>query len=232
MKLYNKIKGQIHDLQLQDEVEVLHFLDNKENSVGYKRNELLERASGKFLCFVDDDDDVSGDYISLIYKAIQSNPDIDCIGIKGQITFSGRNPKVFIHSLKYDDYSEDKRTYYRPPNHLNPIRSSIAKKFPFELVNFGEDHDYAMRMCDQNVLKKEHYIDKIIYFYQFDVSQSETQRVTVTPRKTRTRSRRGNKQKRVRSEIVVQQRQQIKKKQRKRKPQIKSIKNKRYNPPH
>ena len=70
---------QITEHGLEQRVEILTYLDNRENSIGFKRNDLVRRATGKFVAFIDDDDDVSPQYVSLIHQTILDNPDINCI---------------------------------------------------------------------------------------------------------------------------------------------------------
>jgi len=164
-KLNKGLERQIFENSLFKEVEVVHLLDNEEHSIGFKRNKLLNMAKGKFVVFVDDDDHVSNDYVLLIYRAIINNPDIDCIGIKGIITFRRRMSRVFIHSLQYKEYFSKEKTYFRPPFHLNPIKHEIAIKYNFEDINYSEDIDWAMRILNDNVLKKEYFINKVIYYY-------------------------------------------------------------------
>ncbi len=163
--LNKKLERQIAENSLCDKVEIVCFLDNKNHSIGFKRNKLINTAKGKFVVFVDDDDDVSDDYVLLIYRAIINNPDIDCIGIKGIITFRERMPRTFIHSLQYKEYFSKGKTYFRPPYHLNPIKHEIAKRYSFEEINYSEDIDWAMKILNDNVLKKEYFINKVIYFY-------------------------------------------------------------------
>ena len=171
---FNKLKSQL-DKQIQDKrVEVLSLYDDKSMPVGEKRNKLVLLASGKYISFIDDDDTISDDYINKILSSINNNP--DCVGIKGVITFSGRNPKIFIHSIKYNKYFEQNGVYYRPPNHLNPIKREIALKFKFPLKNCGEDTDWAMDICKSNVLRTEVFIDDPIYYYLYDHNKTETQK--------------------------------------------------------
>lgn len=163
--LYEKIAKQIAQNSLQNEVEIIHSRDGGERSVGAKRNELLNRAGGKFVAFVDDDDNLSDRYVPLICNAINENPDIDCVGIKGEITFRGTNPRIFIHSVRYKEYFSKNGIYYRPPYHLNPIRRDIAMRYKFEEIDYSEDIDWAIRICRDGTLKKEYFIDKTIYYY-------------------------------------------------------------------
>ncbi len=88
----------------EDTVEVLFDRDNGEQPLGAKRNALIRRARGRFVAFVDEDDDISDNYIGKICETISMRKDIDCIGIKGIITFCGSHPREFSHSVKYQDY--------------------------------------------------------------------------------------------------------------------------------
>jgi Glycosyltransferases, probably involved in cell wall biogenesis len=159
------IDNQIRSYGLEDEVEVLDLCDNRTLPVGEKRNSLLDRATGLFVAFVDDDDRLSEDYLVRICDAIRSNPDIDCIGLKLCITFAGAHPRTLIHSLRYQEYFSKDGVYFRPPCHLNPIRRSIARRYRFEPVNYSEDIDWAMRLCRDGALQREHYIDATLYYY-------------------------------------------------------------------
>jgi len=164
--LWERLASQIRAEQLQDKVEVLYERDDRELSIGAKRNTLVHRACGRFVAFIDDDDDVSDDYVSSICQVIERRSDIDCIGIKGIITFRGEHPREFTHSLRYRDYFSRGHTYFRPPYHLNPILRAIAMRFPFRSVNYSEDVDWALRLQQAAALRKEGFIEKPIYFYK------------------------------------------------------------------
>jgi glycosyltransferase involved in cell wall biosynthesis len=151
---------------LDGRVEVLSFRDDGTLPVGLKRNALVERARGEFVAAVDDDDLVSPDYVSTVCRAITDHPDIDCVGIKGVITFRGAHPREFIHSLRYDHYFSRHGTYYRPPYHLNPIRREIAARYRFDEVRRGEDVDWAVRLCRDGALRKEHFVESPLYYYR------------------------------------------------------------------
>lgn len=173
-KLHKHLLKQIIDNRLETEVEIVVFEDNFEFPVGVKRNQLMKNASGEFICFVDDDDWVPDDYVITIYNTIRDNPHIDCIGFKGLLVSNDLGNREFIHSLKYDNYFEDKDYYYRPPNHISPIRRSLIKDIKFPIKNFGEDFDWTMRICKGKILKDEVFLDKIMYFYNFEFSKSAT----------------------------------------------------------
>jgi len=164
-RIYNQLKTQITELGLESEVEILYCKDNRQHSVGFKRNLLIEQAQGEYVCFVDDDDLVHDKYIKMICDALEQKP--DCVSLIGIITFDGRHPTPFIHSIDYDNYFFQNGKYYRPPNHLNVIKHSIASQFKFAEINAGEDTDWAMRIARAKVLKTEAKINEPYYFYLF-----------------------------------------------------------------
>lgn len=172
--LYSKLLQQIDKKNLHTNIEILFFRDNKKFSVGYKRNKLIEKAKGKYISFIDDDDDISDDYIQVIYNKLLKNP--DCVSLHGIITFDGKNPRSFIHSLDYDSWFEKDETYYRCPNHLNPIKRDLAMQIKFPEINCGEDADWSFKLLKSGLLKKEEKVGNPYYFYQYNSQKTEAQR--------------------------------------------------------
>lgn len=162
--LMRKLRKQILKSGKENEIEVLRYCDNRELLVGEKRNKLMEAASGKYVSFIDDDDDISDSYIDLLYRGIQH--DRDCVALEGIITINGGQPKRFIHSIKHKSYFLKSGIYYRPPNHLNAIKKSLVQSFKFPEKNFSEDYDWSMAVCRAGVLQSEAPIDKPVYFYK------------------------------------------------------------------
>ena len=151
-----------------NDVEILTEVDRGEMSIGHKRNLLLDRANGDYVCFIDDDDEVSKDYILKGLTAIESNP--DCCSLTGVITWNGESPQTFEHSIKYKEWKTDLNApivYERFPNHLNIIRSSIAKQFKFLEINHGEDKDWSTQIHESGLLKTEAEIPGVIYHYKY-----------------------------------------------------------------
>jgi len=146
-------------------VEILALSDNGTEALGAKRNQLMDMARGRFMVFVDDDDGVSPDYIRLILGAIRENPVADCISFPGEITFCGRHPRKLVHSIKYTDWYECRGEYVRPPCHITPIRSDIARRYRFADVDYAEDMDWALRISRDRALRREVPVDIILYHY-------------------------------------------------------------------
>lgn len=144
-------------------VEVLVDNEGEHLSIGAKRNRLLAKANGEYVCFIDDDDLVSGDYVRLVLAALAGNP--DCAELWGEITTDGKNPKPFHHTIECKEWCERDGVYLRMPNHLNAVRRGLALKAGFPESRFGEDHEYSKRL--QPLLKTQGAVSKTTYYYLF-----------------------------------------------------------------
>lgn len=156
--------------QLTDEVEVLFNIDDGEKSIGTKRNELIDKAKGDYIAFVDDDDIVEDCYVKEILKAIQQGPDV--VGMHLLYKEDDILKGLTYHSLKYTHWWDEPhnqlngiRNYYRNPNHLNPVRREYALATKFPEINFAEDKDYSYRIL--KYLNTEVYIERPIYEYLY-----------------------------------------------------------------
>ena len=156
--------------QLTSEVEILVAKDNKELTIGKKRNDLIHNASGEYIAFIDDDDWVSEDYVKKILKATDSKPDV--VGFNSIITFNGQTPRRVEITMKHKNWSHKMGTingtpqpvtYYRCPNHLTPIKKSIALRILFPEMNDQEDRFYSLAI--PSFAETETYIDDYLYFY-------------------------------------------------------------------
>ncbi len=165
--LSKKIMNQIHETTKKYSYVVadLHTHGSNDLDIGTKRNNLLNDVNGHFIVFIDDDDDVSDDYLELIIDAIISNENVDCVGIKGKITFDSSYEKKWEISKDFGSWYEADGCYFRTPNHISPVRSDIAKKVGFPNISNGEDYAYSMGILPY--LHNEIKIDKEIYHYQF-----------------------------------------------------------------
>lgn len=132
-------------------------------SVGAKRQSLLERATGKYVCYIDDDDTVAPDYIDTLIEAASHDP--DCIGFKLMCYFKG-GPVTAVHSIRYT-WAEnvDGYRYVRSPHHLTPVKREIALTVGFKDKRSGEDHDYSRGLVGK--LNSEVFIDRHLYNYLY-----------------------------------------------------------------
>src|SRR3990167_8562546 len=173
IKLYHKLLAQIKKNNLTLEVEILLYQDNQTCPLGRKRNLLVEHAKGKYICFIDDDDDICNNYVSLIYNALKTNP--DCVNCPGILYRPGsrRPPQKFVHSLKYHSAFIKNKIACSPVYHLNPIKRKIAILVKFPEQNYNEDTIWAKKLYDLNLLKNEFEIIEPYYFYYYDYHKSQ-----------------------------------------------------------
>jgi glycosyltransferase involved in cell wall biosynthesis len=157
--------------------EVCLSFDNRETSIGTKRQKLLEQASGRYLSFIDDDDDITDEYIQDLWKCIQEGKHV--MRLRGFM-----KGYTFIHSLdvKFDDYmatQDDPPIFQRPPNHLNPMLSDIAKFIPFKDAVYGEDLDWTVSLFKAGFLKTEYNPESDRTHYIYNLGDRTVPQVTI-----------------------------------------------------
>lgn len=162
----NKLWRQIEAAGLQDKIEILVYKDKRgEHTTGHKRSVLLNQSKGKYVCCVDDDDDLHDEYVSMIYNAILD--DKDCVSLVGIRTHNGQWPSIFIHSAQYDDYFTKDGIDYRPPNHLNPLKRAIGIQFLFPNITISEDSAWTFAIAASKIVQTESVITTPYYFYKY-----------------------------------------------------------------
>lgn len=154
-------------------VEFFVIGDNKSMSVGEKRNVALDISSGRYVCFVDDDDEVSDDYVFHILQA--TNYGADCIvfdmnywkddKFAGKVRFDVNNNRNARNGADGWNWMV---------NHLCPVKREIAINAGFPDSNLREDFQYAERIRPH--LHTQARIDEILYTYRFDSTKTETRR--------------------------------------------------------
>jgi glycosyltransferase involved in cell wall biosynthesis len=184
-RLMRNLVGQIEKLNAQEQVEIL-VDDDMSITTGEKRNRLYNKAQGKYVCSVDDDDQVFSYYVEEILRAVESDP--DAVAMNGIITWNGGTPQVWFISkmLPYQAVKDSRGhdVYLRFHNHLSPIRKSIAIQYPFPNKTMHEDFDFADRLHRSYAIRTEAvigttyeeftkqkmhrvHVQKPMYHYQF-----------------------------------------------------------------
>lgn len=156
-------------------IEIIHCADNKEMSIGAKRQKLLMEAKGEYIVMIDDDDWVPENYIETILPLLNG---VDCIGYQEECNIKGKK-ELSVYSLAFREWEstgfqmKEGRSYQgiriagydhvRTPFYKSPMLTSIARQIGFEDVRFGEDHLFAKAVYP--FLKTETFINEIMYFY-------------------------------------------------------------------
>ncbi len=160
--LIASIQEKVSRLAPELRLEICLEFDNYESSVGTKRQRLLEKARGKYLSFVDDDDEITDAYVEDVWAMIRGN--YQTMRLRGRM-----REYFFVHStaVKVTDPMATKEHFQRPPNHLNPMLADIAKLIPFKNAMRGEDLEWTLALSRTGFLRNEYRSDdqRVHYIY-------------------------------------------------------------------
>lgn len=168
--LYQKLQVMSEGL----DVEIILLTDNKIMTIGEKCNHLKACCRGKYFCFIHDDDNLVS--IKEIYEATFLDVDVidfkaECTNIEGS-TFivTQRLGNKIEHKVQDGKYLDCDR-----PPFPNCAWSSKFKNFDFPDISYGEDWGFIKKCLD--FAKTEHFIDKVLFKYNFDpkVTEASTQ---------------------------------------------------------
>ncbi len=158
----------IPQVEKYPDIEVLAYSNNMEHPLGEIRQALVTYAKGDYTNFLDDDDQVPDYYVDEIYPLLDG--DVDYIGFAMRCVQDGIELKETFHSLKYTEWSDDDKGFYRDISHLNPVRRELALQADFRKSDGPEDVSWSDQM--RGKVKTEHYIDKEMYRYFANSSDS------------------------------------------------------------
>lgn len=160
--------------QLTPEVELLYLGDiigaGKPLSLGAKRNKMLQIAEAPSVVFIDDDDRVAPNFVSELLNAIEQKPDVDIINYIVECSIDGAPPMPVHYSVNYPAQLNLVDMYLRWPNALMCMRRDLAIQVGYNDMGFGEDTDFGIRL--RNAAPKEHAINKVLYYYDYNTSNS------------------------------------------------------------
>lgn len=171
--LFAKLMTQIGD---RKDVEVISILDNKSMTIGRKRQLLHHIAQGKYTAIVDDDDDVSSNYVEEVTKAIHSYDGVDVICYDQEAIINGVSFLIssdISHPLHPFDQlppsPKDANGNYipcrRPPWHWCAWRTDLAKRAHFGDSFSGEDAMFVESVMP--LTNTQHKINKILHIYKW-----------------------------------------------------------------
>ncbi len=167
-ELFNRLRSfinyQITEYGLHSHVEVQHLSDNKEMTIGEKRNKLYRMATGLYSWQIDDDDLIYHEALPLIIDELK-NEDCDCVGFKELCIFDGKRVESSNFSIKYGGWADnvDGFNHVRTPFFKTPIKTRLCLQVPVANIRWGEDAQFARDVYP--LLQKENYIDEFLYHY-------------------------------------------------------------------
>jgi len=155
-------------------VEILCYMDNRAKPLPVKRNRLLAEAAGRFVAYLDDDDDVSDDYVVSIVDAALERPDADVISFDQISRLEGSQPyetpfrvRTGLHHQNQEACVVDNRRadIKRKPWHWCAWSARLAKTAVFEAAR-DEDWRWIRQMLPE--AKVEHHLDKVLHYYRWN----------------------------------------------------------------
>jgi glycosyltransferase involved in cell wall biosynthesis len=159
------------DIEIVIDDSVSYLLGGK--TVGQKRDDLVQRAKGEYLCFLDDDDEVPSNYVEELlrgaswgFDVVTFNSLFKCDTYWALIDMSLSNP---------NNEATPNGVVRRNAWHICPIRSEIAKKHRFTDKNNAEDWDWMSRVLkDVHTEYKSHMI---LHQYNHFAAVSEVDKI-------------------------------------------------------
>ena len=172
-KLISELNRQISKNYAEEIIEVIVDTDNMNKSVGQKRNDLIQKSQGEFICFIDDDDFISENYLSSILHHLNSGIDILLIGIEHIV--NGVNQTKIQPSLYIDNLNTGEAVLKTNHFHLCPHKKSIAERVLFDCINFAEDMIYSQKMVKH--INNSYILSTPLYIYFDNLEKSLTRNV-------------------------------------------------------
>ena len=156
-------------------VEVLCHLDNKQRTIGRKRNDLLQSAQGDYVVFVDDDDWIHEAFIESLLEVIRDHaPDVIVYPVRCNIPHAGGSlTGVVESSVKFpNEQFVNGGTTKRRPIQIHCWKRKLAVTSQFPDTSRGEDFKWAEPLWSH--VETEIRINKELYVYdrERDISQA------------------------------------------------------------
>lgn len=165
---FRRLMAHLEGMAEDEPVEILSDDAPKGDiSIGSKRQRLLERATGRYVVFIDDDDWVPLYYVPEILDAIEQRP--DCIGFLIEVHGLSRVVQRAAASDRYDTWASnaDGYDYVRTIYHKTPVKREHALAIGYADMRFAEDKDYSDRLKASGLLKSEVFINRTMYIYRY-----------------------------------------------------------------
>jgi len=164
----DRVKAQLLP-QITDDVEVIISI-NPNTTKGEKKNEVIKAATGLYVSFIEQFDDISPSYVKSLTDKIRSSPGATSIAFKGK-TYYEEKKKVIdqwtISNLAYG-YLKDNVSRF-PCCGINPVLTSIAKNIIYPFVNDEENAGFADKFFTKNT--HEVFLDEYLYTINFSTKK-------------------------------------------------------------
>lgn len=147
-------------------IEHLVLFDNRQRTIGAKRQALVDIARGKYIAFCDDDDDISPDYVLKLLAAAESNADV--ITFRQRAIYNGLESEVHFGINNQDGPFTPNGITLRAPWHVCAWRRDVVRGCQFGLSNYGEDLEWCLQARKR--IRTAYHIDSVLHTYRHDAA--------------------------------------------------------------
>jgi len=147
-----------------NQVEHLTLSDNRTRSIGAKRQSLVDIARGDYIAFVDDDDDISEDYVATLLEAIETGADV--ITFHQKAIYNGLESEVHFGVNNQDGPFTPGGITLRAPWHVCAWKRSVIAPCQFGESNYGEDRIWCLQARQR--IKTGFHVPKVLHTYRHE----------------------------------------------------------------
>jgi hypothetical protein len=145
-----------------EEVEFISYIDSGEETSGYKRQQLLNTATGRYVCFIDDDDKLSDYYLPCLLRGTKTEADV--ITFKLQMVHDGHNKDIWTFGL----HTNKRKEGLMCVNHLCAWRKDLTRFVSWSPhIGRGDVLLWFQPLFAANVIRTQYHINKVLYYYLF-----------------------------------------------------------------
>lgn len=148
------------------QVEHLVLCDNRTRTIGAKRQALVDIARGDYFSFVDDDDDISPDYVASILTAINAGADV--VTFRQRAIYNGAESEVVFGVNNQDAPFNPGMETLRAPWHVCAWRRDTVAGCLFGESNYGEDLTWCLQA--RRRARTGTHIDRVLHTYRHDAA--------------------------------------------------------------
>lgn len=158
------------------DVEILVDVDAGQAKSGVKRQNLLVRARGDYLAFVDDDDEVAPDYLRRIVDGCRRGVDVVTFDLRFR-SADWKGDEVWSFGFGPNDRKKGSPRANMWANHLCAWRQDVARNVAWcpELGN-ADDHLWFQPIHAAGLCRTRYHVDSVLYFYRYAHAVTTNQR--------------------------------------------------------
>jgi len=148
------------------QVEHLIFSDNRQRTIGAKRQALVDISRGEYFAFVDDDDAISPDYVAKLLEGIRTGADV--ITFRQQCIYNGQEGIIEFGLNHHDHPFRPGEVTKRAPWHVCAWKRERVATCQFGETNYGEDFIWCQQA--RRRIASGWHIDAILHTYRHDAA--------------------------------------------------------------